>query len=659
MNGIALERATAVPLCRLHRPLRDLAVAALAILSACCAGGTSIAADEAAPTVRSVRESLDEARGLLDDGKPAKSAARLASTLQDIAAIGAKGGRPPSGLRGLLDRCRELRDDLELEGVDVKALEIPSLRAGGNAEPKGEAAPAVRPRPAAPAKPAVAAIGFTSQVAPILVRHCGGCHVSGRRGGFQMASFGQLAASGMVQPGAANSSRLVEVILSGDMPRGGGKVPPEDLGVLMRWIDAGAPFDGLDRGAGIDAFSQGAAAGQLAGQQPPKKPTVAVRLNPGDVSFAADVAPILLAQCAGCHDADQPEANLSMITLEGLLRGGRRGPPVVAGKSAESLLVKKIKGQGIEGQRMPIGKPPLSDDVVAMIGKWIDQGVKLDALSPKDPLETIAAVGRARKLGHDELAKVRVDAGRKLWTSALPDEEPRFERRKLVAVIGNLPASRMAELADDAEALAGRIRDELVGGDQPLLKGDIVLYVFAKGYDYSGFWQHAMLDERPRGLNGNAAVLGDVAYAAVLATGGDGDEEDGRLLMAEQLAAAALVGRAAPAWFVGGAGRALALKAAAKAPLARTWRRDAAEGLQQLGSAADFFQGHGDRQAILAVGGGFVGSLAATGGRLRSLVKELDAGTDFEAAFAAAFRGPPQPLFEAWAAKEARRPGRP
>ena len=37
-----------------------------------------------------------------------------------------------------------------------------------------------------------------------------------------------------VQPGAGESSKLVEVILNGDMPRGGGKVSPADVGLLMK-----------------------------------------------------------------------------------------------------------------------------------------------------------------------------------------------------------------------------------------------------------------------------------------------------------------------------------------------------------------------------------------------------------------------------------------
>ena len=227
------------------RAMRQATLIGAAILLSVGAAGRSVAAEAAVPSVREIKESLDAARGLLDEGKPSKAAAKLAEALQGLeAAVGAK-GRPPSGLRSLVDRCRELRDDLELEGVDVAALAIPAMKGAAAAEAKSkDSVPAPRPRPGPPAKPAAAAVSFTTQVAPILTRHCGGCHVSGRKGGFQMASFDQLARSGMVQPGVANASRLVEVILSGDMPRGGGKVSPDDLGLLMRWIDSGAPFDG-------------------------------------------------------------------------------------------------------------------------------------------------------------------------------------------------------------------------------------------------------------------------------------------------------------------------------------------------------------------------------------------------------------------------------
>ena len=81
--------------------------------------------------------------------------------------------------------------------------------------------------------PAADKISFTKQVAPVLVNRCGNCHVKRARGDLSMASYAQLIKGGkdgiVVQPGSGKGSRLYEVIESGDMPRGGGTVLPEEL----------------------------------------------------------------------------------------------------------------------------------------------------------------------------------------------------------------------------------------------------------------------------------------------------------------------------------------------------------------------------------------------------------------------------------------------
>jgi len=546
--------------------------------------------------------------------------------------------------------------------IGMAAL-IAMLSGGGDGGPTAAAAP---PKP--PAAAARPALTFTGQVAPILSRHCGGCHIAGRKGGFQMLSYAGLMKSGMVQPGVGESSRLVEVILNGDMPRGGGKVSPADLGLLMKWIDAGAPFDGPDPAAPIDVIARQATASAPA--VPPTKPVVAVKLKAGEVSFAAEVAPVLLEHCVGCHDADQPEANLSMVSLDRLLRGGRGGPPIVSGKGADSLLVKKIKGTGIEGQRMPLGKPPLAESVIATIEKWIDQGVKLDLLTPQAELDTVAAAGRSQQMAHDTLRKVRFEAGADLWSRAIADETPGVLERGDVLVIGNLSAARLDELAAAAEAVDRRLREQISGGDAPLIKGGIVVFGFVKGYDLSEFWQMVFSDERPKGLTATAGVWGDVVYAAVLppsenkAAGNKIPEDkrdaavDTRVLLTEQMATAALLGRGVPAWFARGAGRALAMKAEPKAALVKAWRRELPAALQRSGSAADLLADlladHGDPVAAAVVGGGFVDAIMPTASRLELLVRQLDADTPFDQAFGSVFRGTPQAVFENWLARASR-----
>jgi hypothetical protein len=123
-----------------------------------------------------------------------------------------------------------------------------------------------------------------------------------------------------------------------------------------------------------------------------------------------------------------------------------------------------------------------------------------------------------------------------------------------------------------------------------------------------------------------------------------------RLLLAEQIAAAALAGRDLPAWFVTGAGRAVAVRISPKAPLAQEWKKDLAAAIERVGMAKNYFNGQSEPGAAAVVGGGFVGAIAS-GNRLRQFVELVDGGMPFDEAFAKIFKQQPFPAFEAWEAK--------
>lgn len=616
------------------------------------------------PSLPEIRRSVDEARSLLDAGKPAKARSALAEAVDQLGSL-FEGGRPPSGSRALVDDCRSLKEDIAFEGVDVDGIEIPTIKSAA-AQKSAAAKPAMAkaagsmdarafpgPRPVDTNGPG--ATSFAKQVAPILTAHCGGCHIRGSRGGFQMLSYEGLMKSGFVQRGNPEASRLVEVIESGDMPRGGGRVPPEDLATLKRWIEAGAASD-ADPAAGIADF-----AGQPTGASAAPIPTGPVALKPGDVSFAFEVAPVLLKNCSGCHDDDQPAGRFSATTYARLMRGGESGAAVVAGKGADSLIVRKIKGMSIEGQRMPIGKSPLSAEVIATIQKWIDQGAGLDMLKPDTQLKQLVSAGRMRSMSHDELQEVRFTGARKLWQRALPDEDPAVEQRGAVLVIGNLKPAQMTLVADAAEAGVTKAQELLVDDARPIVKGGTVLFVFASPVDFSTFWQVALADERPKGLLSHAGIVDEIAYGGFLmpkARGGAEEREldaDLQALAAEQTTAAALLVRGAPEWFATGAARMIAAKVAPKAALVKEWRREPSEQLRQLGAPADFFSGHAGPVATAAIGGGFVTSIARSEARLRDVIAVLDTGTPFDKAFAEEFMSPPQSLFAVWLSKESKK----
>lgn len=111
------------------------------------------------------------------------------------------------------------------------------------------------------------------------------------------------------------------------------------------------------------------------------------------VNFATEVHPVLESRCRSCHIGDAAQAGLRLGSRDDLIRGGKSGPAIVPGKASESLLIQRVTGQ--RGLRMPPSGPPLSDDVVAALRQWIDQGAVWDAqakgsdrlapLAPRNP----------------------------------------------------------------------------------------------------------------------------------------------------------------------------------------------------------------------------------------------------------------------------------
>src|SRR3954464_12369275 len=87
--------------------------------------------------------------------------------------------------------------------------------------------------------------------------------------------------------------------------------------------------------------------------------------------FAHDVVPILKAKCAKCHTNGTYKGGISFDTREDLLKA----KAAVPGKSAASEIVKRVTSKDAETRR-PRGKAePLSAKEVAVLAKWIDDGL--------------------------------------------------------------------------------------------------------------------------------------------------------------------------------------------------------------------------------------------------------------------------------------------
>lgn len=92
--------------------------------------------------------------------------------------------------------------------------------------------------------------------------------------------------------------------------------------------------------------------------------------------FVNDIQPLLQKNCVACHNLQKAEGGLNLENLEVLLKGGDSGAAFQTGKSAESSLVRRVKG---EEELMPpadnkVGAMQFTPEEIARLAAWIDGG---------------------------------------------------------------------------------------------------------------------------------------------------------------------------------------------------------------------------------------------------------------------------------------------
>jgi mono/diheme cytochrome c family protein len=91
--------------------------------------------------------------------------------------------------------------------------------------------------------------------------------------------------------------------------------------------------------------------------------------SPADAEFfEKEVRPLLVERCLECHGEEKPKSGLKLTSRANVLKGGTRGPAVVAGKPEESLLLKALRHD--DDLRMP-PKDKLSDKQIAVLTRWV------------------------------------------------------------------------------------------------------------------------------------------------------------------------------------------------------------------------------------------------------------------------------------------------
>jgi uncharacterized membrane protein len=121
--------------------------------------------------------------------------------------------------------------------------------------------------------------------------------------------------------------------------------------------------------------------------------------------FADVVAPLLQKYCVDCHGPKKQKGKLRLDSMDAMSKGGEDGPALVAGSSATSELIRRIRLPKDDDDRMPPeGKAGPTPEELAVLAFWIDRGASptlkvRDTLAPTNGRKLLeAAVGKAPKV---------------------------------------------------------------------------------------------------------------------------------------------------------------------------------------------------------------------------------------------------------------------
>jgi hypothetical protein len=191
---------------------------------------------------------------------------------------------------------------------------------------------------------------FETDVQPILQASCVRCHGEKKKADLDLRTLAGVLKGGesgpAVVPGKAEDSRLFKMVHEGAMPADKkGRLTPEQVTVLRRWIEAGAPSV-AGTGAEQSSITQ------------------------------HDIGPLMLLRCGVCHGLRRQEAGLDLRTRASMLKGGKSGPAIVLGKPEKSLVLMRIhSGEMPPNKRLlEVSVKPMSVDEIDQLTHWIKQG---------------------------------------------------------------------------------------------------------------------------------------------------------------------------------------------------------------------------------------------------------------------------------------------
>ncbi|GGF21986.1 PSD1 and planctomycete cytochrome C domain-containing protein [Echinicola rosea] len=210
------------------------------------------------------------------------------------------------------------------------------------------------------------------------------------------------------------------------------------------------------------------------------------------VDFNAEVRPIINNKCITCHGGVKQSGDFSLLFESDALAETKSGKPaILPGNATESEMIKRILHTDPE-ERMPPEGPPLSEEEIKTLKKWINEGAKWQDhwsfVAPQSPTVPAADLASWNKNPVDRFVLAKMD---EKGLEPSPEAAPSTLARRLsLDLVGLPPTAEMIQNLQKDPSLQNyeRLVDELLASDHFGEKWasmwlDLARYADSKGYE--------------------------------------------------------------------------------------------------------------------------------------------------------------------------------
>ena len=207
---------------------------------------------------------------------------------------------------------------------------------------------------------------FKTHILPIFQNHCVQCHGEEKQkealrlDSYEYALKGSEHGAVVVAEDLIESTLFQRITLPKDdddiMPPKDGPLSKDEIALIKNWIANGAKAE--------------------AEVKPAATPKIAEKKPEGSSVFVEYVLPIFQSTCVDCHGEEKQKAGLRLDSIAAVLKGGKEGAVVAAGKPEESPLYQRITLPKDDDDIMPPKGDPLNKAQTDLIKLWIASGAK-------------------------------------------------------------------------------------------------------------------------------------------------------------------------------------------------------------------------------------------------------------------------------------------